>query len=144
MSIRAGLAIVAAIAIAACTSTPPDGGGASGFKRPACKPGSDCATPVSATFCQIPEPEEISVEGGAIDLVWNLDPGVLGYTFVGKGIVIPQNEDPYNEFGPPRVTGNTVTIRDANTHVGKHKYTITIRNHFKDCKELDPTIVNKG
>jgi hypothetical protein len=84
----------------------------------------------------------ITVEDGGVDLVWNLDPGMLGYTFVGKGITVLQ--DPNNEFSPPRVTGNKVTIHDANTHRGEHKYDVTIQNRFTTCKALDPTIVNKG
>jgi hypothetical protein len=146
MNLRAGFAIAVAAAVAACapmTHTGSSGTGSGmGPSRPACKPGSPCATAVSATFCSIPEPDVITVEGGGVDLVWNLDPGVLGYTFVGKGIVVMH--DPNNEFGRPQVTDNTVTIHDKNTHRGEHKYTVTIQNRFTTCTPLDPTIVNKG
>jgi hypothetical protein len=144
MKMRAGLAIAATVAVAACTSLTHTGGVGSGTgpSRPPCKPGSECATDLSVTFCSISEPVVITVEDGGVDLVWNLDPGMLGYTFVGKGITVLQ--DPNNEFSPPRVTGNKVTIHDANTHRGEHKYDVTIQNRFTTCKALDPTIVNKG
>jgi hypothetical protein len=147
MNLRVAFAIAVTAAVAACTplSQPGPGGGGgpgSGHGRPACKPGSDCSTTVSATLCSIPEPEVITVEDGSVDLVWNLDPGVLGYTFDGKGIIIRQ--DPNDEFSTPRVTGNRVTIHDKNTHRGEHKYTVSIRNRFATCTPLDPTIVNRG
>jgi hypothetical protein len=146
MNLRAGFAIAVTATVAACTSMTHTGssgtGSGTGPSRPACKPGADCATPVSATFCSIPEPDVITVEDGGVDLVWNLDPGVLGYTFAGKGITVMH--DPNNEFSPPRVSENKVTIHDKNTHRGEHKYTVTIQNHFTTCAPLDPTIVNKG
>lgn len=147
MKTRTAVAIVASIVVAGCAATMQSAGTAGGGPgmaggRPACRPGADCSTPVSATFCSIPEPEVITVEGGAVDLVWNLDWGVLGYTFVGKGITV--QDDRYNEFGPPQMTDRKVTIRDSNTRKGSHKYTITIKNRFATCKPLDPTIVNQG
>jgi hypothetical protein len=142
--------LVSVLAATGCTSMQGVPGGNGSAEAPkACAAKAPCTTPIGATWCSIAVVEKIEVTAKGIDLVWNLEHGVLGYTFDGEGISI---DDRDHQFGRPQISEDrrTITISDANNYPiaspyeKPYKYTVHIRNAFKQCKDPDPTIVNKG
>ena len=148
MNIRAGLMLLASVALAGCATTAPDGGGPRSMAP--CDQGI-CKVKVSVTHCVIdtPVPDPIPVNQRNVHIEWELDLAswMAGNRFVDTdAITVPEGK---GEFDEPELSagGRKLKLHDKNSLPGTNRYKYTIKvtsSVFGVCTPLDPFIVNQG
>jgi hypothetical protein len=150
MNIRAGLILLASLALGGCATTAPDGGGPRSAAQ--CNDHGVCKVKVSVTKCVIddPVPEPISISGERdVHIEWELDfwSWMGGNRFVDNdAITVPEGK---GEFDQPELSagGRKLKLHDKNSLPGTNKYKYIIKvtsSVYGVCTPKDPFIVNQG